>query len=180
MFGYSVGKSFGQPTILPTSGPLAVVFWSFIRLGIGLGIGFAFGLSCFMGIIGPSGRQIPERRSLFPNEGVWRSAKNGLIMWLAIGLLVWLGGGLSGGLFFGLSAGLGAGLFAGVFRGGLEAFAEHFILRFFLSQGGDLPLNLVAFLDEAAERLLLRKVGGSYIFVHRQLLDYFAGLAEEE
>jgi hypothetical protein len=53
---------------------------------------------------------------------------------------------------------------------------KHFILRFFLALRGDLPWNLVPFLDEAAERLLLRKVGGSYIFVHRMLLDYFADL----
>lgn len=30
------------------------------------------------------------------------------------------------------------------------------------------------FLDYAAERILLRKVGGGYIFVHRLLLEYFA------
>jgi hypothetical protein len=54
----------------------------------------------------------------------------------------------------------------------------HFILRFFLSRRSDLPWDLIPFLDEAAERLLLRKIGGSYIFVHRQLLDYFASLDE--
>lgn len=41
---------------------------------------------------------------------------------------------------------------------------------------GSLPWNLIAFLDEAADRLLLRKVGGGYIFVHRLLLEYFASL----
>jgi hypothetical protein len=39
---------------------------------------------------------------------------------------------------------------------------------------------VVAFLDEAAERLLLRKVGGGYIFVHRLLLEYFASLEKKE
>jgi hypothetical protein len=33
---------------------------------------------------------------------------------------------------------------------------------------------LPRFLDYAAERILLRKVGGGYIFVHRLLLEYFA------
>ncbi|HYU75307.1 MAG TPA: hypothetical protein VEL31_21780 [Ktedonobacteraceae bacterium] len=28
----------------------------------------------------------------------------------------------------------------------------------------------------ATERILLRKVGGGYIFIHRLLLDYFASL----
>ncbi len=41
-------------------------------------------------------------------------------------------------------------------------------------------LLFIPFLDEAAERLLLRKVGGSYIFVHRMLLDYFAELGEKD
>jgi hypothetical protein len=43
---------------------------------------------------------------------------------------------------------------------------------------GYAPLNYVRFLDYAAERVLLRKVGGGYIFVHRMLLEYFASLEE--
>jgi len=40
-----------------------------------------------------------------------------------------------------------------------------------------MPLkNYVSFLDYATERILLYKVGGSYMFVHRQLLEYFAAL----
>jgi hypothetical protein len=31
-------------------------------------------------------------------------------------------------------------------------------------------------LDEAADRLLLRKVGGGYVFMHRLLLDHLADL----
>jgi len=42
--------------------------------------------------------------------------------------------------------------------------------------GGSLPRRLVPFLDHAAERIFLRKVGGGYIFIHRMLLDYFAAL----
>jgi hypothetical protein len=49
-------------------------------------------------------------------------------------------------------------------------------LRFWLWRTGSLPWNQIAFLDEAAQRLLLRKVGGGYIFVHRLLLEYFASL----
>jgi hypothetical protein len=39
---------------------------------------------------------------------------------------------------------------------------------------------VTAFLDEAAERLLLRRVGSRYIFIHRLLLDYFASLETKE
>ena len=92
-----------------------------------------------------------------------------------LGLILGLFLGLVSGLFMGLTSLLAFGLF-----GGLDAFAKHFILRFFLSRRDDLPWDLVPFLDEAAERLLLRKVGGTYIFVHRLLLDYFSDLAEYE
>lgn len=47
-------------------------------------------------------------------------------------------------------------------------------LRFWLWRSRTLPWNLVAFLDEAAMRLLLYKAGGSYLFVHRLLLEYLA------
>jgi hypothetical protein len=50
--------------------------------------------------------------------------------------------------------------------GGLFAL-RRFILRLviWIKQSG--PLNYVRFLDYAAGRLFLRKVGGGYIFVHR-------------
>jgi DNA polymerase III delta prime subunit len=50
------------------------------------------------------------------------------------------------------------------------------ILRLLLSWQGNLPWALIPFLDEATERLFLRKAGGGYIFVHRLLRDYFANL----
>jgi hypothetical protein len=57
---------------------------------------------------------------------------------------------------------------------GLNAFVHHFAARFLLWLTGCLPWNLVAFLDEAAERLLLHKVGGNSIFIHRLLLESLA------
>ncbi len=42
-----------------------------------------------------------------------------------------------------------------------------------------MPFRLVPFLDYAIERILLRRVGGGYMFVHRTLLEYFAGLETE-
>jgi len=49
-----------------------------------------------------------------------------------------------------------------------------------LRLNGSAPLNYARFLDCAAERIFLRKVGGGYIFVHRLLLEYFASLEPEE
>jgi serine/threonine protein kinase len=55
---------------------------------------------------------------------------------------------------------------------------RHVILRSVLERAGSIPLNLASFLDHAASLIMLRKVGGGYIFIHRYLLEYFAGLDE--
>jgi len=54
--------------------------------------------------------------------------------------------------------------------GGL-ACLRHGVLRFLLWRAGSIPWNYPRFLDYAAEHILLRKVGGGYIFIHRLLLD---------
>jgi hypothetical protein len=129
-----------------------------------------------------------ETRAI-PNEGIIRSAKNALLFGLVGGLGVGpvfgmcvglvlgtglkpsfrLGVGPAFGLAFGLVFGLGMGL-----RAGGEACLKHVVLRIWLIRNGSTPWNYVRFLDNAAERLLLRKVGGGYAFIHRMLLDYFA------
>lgn len=142
---------------------------------------------------GLSPTQLAERMALSPNEGIWRSGKRGLLtvlsflllVGLAAGMIVALLGGtsintLAYGLVFGLIFGSVGGLIFGLFFGlvggrtGLAAFLQHFVLRFYLWRLGLLPWKLVAFLDEVAQRLLLRKIGGSYIFVHRLLRDVLA------
>jgi hypothetical protein len=147
---------------------------------------------------GLSPTQMPERISLSPNEGIWRSGRRGLIAVLVFVLLVGLAAGLVVGqlgrsihnevygLIFGLIFGSVGGLVLGLAfnlmsgRTGIAAFLQHFVLRFFLWRLGLLPWDLVAFLDEATTRLLLRKVGGSYIFVHRLLRDVLATQGPQE
>ena len=79
----------------------------------------------------------------------------------------------------GLIGGLGTALFIALLVWWLSI-GPHIVLRFWLWRTNSLPWNVVPFLDEAAERLLLRKVDSSYTFVHRLLLDYFATLDESE
>jgi len=57
-------------------------------------------------------------------------------------------------------------------RGGI-ACIEHYVLRWRLRS---LPCQYARFLDYATERILLRKVGGGYMFAHRLLLEYFVAL----
>ena len=79
-------------------------------------------------------------------------------------------GGLIGGLLGGLSYGL--------HRGG-SAVAKHCALRLILWLKGYTPFRFIGFLDHCAKLILLKKVGGGYIFMHRMLLEYFAGLNSE-
>jgi hypothetical protein len=59
--------------------------------------------------------------------------------------------------------------------GGKEVI-RHFSLRFVLWRTGALPWRLARFLDHASVELqILQKAGGGYIFVHRLLLEHFAG-----
>ena len=56
---------------------------------------------------------------------------------------------------------------------GLLAYLQHRRLCAILHDRGRFPADAVDFLNLAAERNLLRKVGGGYTFVHALLLDYF-------
>jgi hypothetical protein len=120
----------------------------------------------------------------------------GLIVGLVAGLIVGLVGGLRfgvaygivglvGGLRFGVAYGLVSGLCLGLVWGwylglmnelgvGGAAYLYYHNYRLWLIRNGSTPWNYVRFLDHAAERILLRKVGGGYAFIHRMLLEYFA------
>jgi hypothetical protein len=131
-----------------------------------------------------SGSQLLQREHLYPNEGIRRSGINGLVLGLIVtgglalplGLASWLSiQRLTSITVIALPLALIIGLALGLFFG-LSAFLRHFVLRFWLWLMDLLPWNIVAFLDEMVERIFLRRIGGSYIFIHRFLLDYFASL----
>ena len=83
-------------------------------------------------------------------------------------------GGLSVSLFGGLTAGSIIGLIAGLIAGGGKASFQHLTLRFILYFNNFIPWNYARFLDYASERLLMKKVGGGYVFYHRMLMEHFA------
>jgi eukaryotic-like serine/threonine-protein kinase len=158
--------------------------------GIGLGDGLLFGLGVglLIGLVyqlwagfaaGLSGREIATKTT--PNEGIYRSARmalisgvgSGLLFGLGIGLLTEQGAGLRVALKNGLLVGVLVGLPTGLKYGG-QACLQHLMLRLGLRHHDSAPWHYIGFLDYAAERLFLRKVGGGYIFIHRLLQDYFA------
>ena len=57
---------------------------------------------------------------------------------------------------------------------------KHYALRLTLWLNGYTPFKFVNFLDHCARLILLKKVGGGYIFIHRMLLEYFAELERAE
>jgi hypothetical protein len=82
--------------------------------------------------------------------------------------------GLNFGLVFALIQSLLVGSTSALVFGGYEVL-KHGFLRKILADKGSTPINYSNFLDYSADKcLLLRKVGGGYIFIHRYLLEYFA------
>jgi DNA polymerase III delta prime subunit len=149
-----------------------------MRVGLvwGLVLGLVFGLvtgPVFGLVVGLEGAEMEMRTA--PGQGTLQSTKNTIITMSIFGLV----GGLLGRLFGGLTAGLLFGLLAGLCSGlqyGGQAVINHYTLRFVLCCDGHTPWSYVHFLDYAAELILLRKVGGGYIFVHRLLMEHFAAL----
>jgi hypothetical protein len=131
----------------------------------------------------PSSTEIGMKTT--PNQGVWQSAINAVMVGLLYGVTLGLmlmpcSVPFFLGLTYWLKLVLVFALIGGVNPGGGKAFIQHFTFRFVLYRNGYLPWNLVRFLDYAAERIFLRKVGGGYIFVHRTLMEHFASLASQE
>jgi hypothetical protein len=136
-------------------------------LDFGLVSGSIFGLlyGTLLGLAqGASGRRVfsQEIISVETLHWSWAAVRSGFIRNLGPAL----GGGLVGRL-------------AGGPASGGDACLQHLTLRLILVRHSFAPWRYVAFLDYADERILLRKVGGGYIFIHRLLQDYFASLYEK-
>ncbi|GER90925.1 hypothetical protein KDW_50870 [Dictyobacter vulcani] len=222
IFGPSVALakslSLEMSNLLALGGDIELIYRAIVGLAFGLSIGLSIGMTyCFiLGLLnGLSNQKLEEHRRLTPNQGIGRSARNGLIIGVictcaswsihilmlfiftrsyylfsrGLGLMlsdesgqqlnILLDQGLNEVLSFGLHNALyigpSCGLLVGLLIGGW-ACIQHIILRVLLWRSGAIPWNYAQFLDFATERILLRKVGGGYIFVHRLLLDYFAAL----
>ena len=144
------------------------------------------------GLRGLSSAEVPAR--IRPNEGIRQSARNAVVLGAVCGvvtgaifalvvvsILEWRIGlealmavDAKPGwpMFLGAAACFGS--LAGLMYGGY-AVVLHAALRLVIAATGPLPLRLRPFLDHAAERGLLRRVGGGYIFAHHSLLEYLAG-----
>jgi hypothetical protein len=166
-------------------------------LGVGLvagaGVGWATGLGVWLGVglVGGLTFTLDDRRAE-PNEGIRRSLRHALTVWLGGGLgtgivgalavatlgaqreelVVGFGAGTAGGLAGGLATGILAGTAIGI-----NPCSQHLAVRALLFITGAAPWRYGLFLEAMAERLLLRRSGSAYLFIHRLLRDYLADLA---
>ncbi len=170
------------------------------KLIIGLSGGLLGGL--VGGLLGGVSRTtLDVHTRVRPNQGVWRSLQystlfgglsGAVVILISVPLEAWILGQLvlqqysdtghslnspylAVSDIFVLISGLLIALSLGLIYGGV-ACLQHLNLRLLLWFTKRIPRNYPRFLDYAAEHILLRKVGGGYIFVHRLLLEYFASL----
>jgi hypothetical protein len=74
-----------------------------------------------------------------------------------------------------LFPGIISSLLFSLFLGGGLVCIQHLSLRIILTRHHKIPWNLAQFLTYCHERRLLQQIGGRYRFIHRELLDHFAG-----
>lgn len=161
--------------------PYGLLFAPFFALIGGLLGGLTGGLSSEI---------LDERKLTLPNQGIRRSFRHSLLVGVVAGMVGGIVGGVFGGivsqvhdpnvlwslvLSYGLIIGPVVGLISGLRAGGM-ACIQHVILRWLLWKRESMPWHYPHFLDYSTEHVLLRKVGGGYIFIHRLLLEYFASL----
>ncbi|HET8844230.1 MAG TPA: hypothetical protein VFN35_22375, partial [Ktedonobacteraceae bacterium] len=197
----NVGKSFLQGLIAGLLfGPLIAAIFTFLTghhetlFEISFPIYFALFGGLFSGFLGGiaggvSWTMLDEQTRVRPNEAIQRSARNALHAGLlgalfcvitipsiitATNLIFQFYDELLPDALISIVMAAILGWLAGAWWGGGFAWLQHMLLRQFLSWTRVAPLRYARFLDYATERVLLRKVGGGYIFVHRLLLDYFA------
>lgn len=129
-----------------------------------------------------------------PNEGIRLSLRNALLMGLGVAgaitvLALWIEvaalradfarsleamSQIALGLIAVITVGMVTGYLISVVYGG-AAVVQHYALRGVLAHQKLMPFRIAPLLDEAANLILLRKVGGGYLFVHRLLMEHLAG-----
>jgi hypothetical protein len=162
---------FNSPTVTQADQIVGMVGGAIASALVGVGLGAMTG-----GEVG---------RSTRPNEGMRRTFANSLKM----GLLVTAGFAISlimstvpvSSLTFGLVqvaiTAVPFGVMGGFIYGGY-AVLQHLILRYVLYRQHSIPRDYARFLDFTVSLILLRRVGGGYIFIHRMLLEYFTAQAD--
>lgn len=153
-----------------------------------------------LGVIGGlRGEKTEVEKAAFPGAGLQKVFKNMVFAGTAVGLVggfclgvamaliiiliigqvmnQWLAAivlAALGGVLMAATLGITLGGVVALWFGGVDLI-QHHSLRFLLRFHKTIPAyRITSVLDYAAERILLRKVGGGYIFIHRLLQEHFA------
>ncbi|MEB3180286.1 MAG: CHAT domain-containing protein [Nostocaceae cyanobacterium] len=135
--------------------------------------------SLISGLVGGLSRGAKIEKTVIPNQGIGRSVNNARFLFMIFALIgIVFAQFYSDGILEGISLGLAVGILAALAGGQRSGFTliQHLTLRVILWWKHDIPWNYARFLDYAAERILLKKVGGGYIFIHRLLLEHLASI----
>ena len=155
------------------------------KIIFGLIGGLIFGL--IGGLIGGLKAEVSIR--VKPNQGIWSSFKNTLILLglsiplmiiFRVGLPYLLGNILETELISIIIAMASFSLIGASISDSSEACAKHFALRLVLHRTNAIPWNYARFLNHCTERLLLQRVGGRYRFIHRLVQEHFAAMPLEQ
>lgn len=162
-----------------------------------LSIGFTVGIA-FMLICGFTRSKLDPDIVIKPNQGIRNSLSNslrlGLFAGVSVGIIIYVFYGFvmrdvltpgfasdipaNSNVVFGASFGLAIAYLFWLINGGFAAL-QHYVLRFALWRQRFIPVRYTRFLDYSYERILMRRIGGGYTFLHKTLLDYFADLRSD-
>jgi transcriptional regulator with XRE-family HTH domain len=173
---------------LGLAGVLGIRFWIVGRLGPGAGYGVLFGLvfgplvGLVWGILARFEAPVDVRTVVSPTDLLRTNRSTVIFESSVLGLVCAAGYGILAGLLHGPRYGLAHGLSYGLVLGlavwlgvalSLTAWGQWLALsRIWLPLHGRLPWALIAFLDDACQRGVLRQVGAVYQFRHARLQDH--------
>lgn len=122
---------------------------------------------------------VETKGKVSPNQGIKLSGRNAIIAGCSIGFGTAIGFSLTMGPLFGSVIGLGFLILATLWYGGFDII-QHYLLRFLFWQDDIAPWHYGRFLDYGVGCILMRRIGGGYIYIHRLLMEYFATLDSNE
>jgi DNA polymerase III delta prime subunit len=191
MFGVIAGVVIGSTGSLEDISPIEHLRISdsknFFKMLILLLASSASVFTSFSLLVGILNQDLKVR--LYPNQGIWKSLQNLFLVNSAISFSITVL--LTGVVIIFGNYDFSTALFSLLINyffifililpvsfpiGGGKAIIQHICLRIILTRHYGIPWNLARFLTYCHERRLLQQIGGRYRFIHRELLDHFAGM----
>jgi predicted lipid-binding transport protein (Tim44 family) len=145
-----------------------------VGVAVGVLIGLAVGALTALTRPADDARAVTAQSVLAADRSV--TVARMIVLGVAAGVLCGVVVGIMGGVVVGIAAGVAAGVLVGAAFGiGFTAWGWFFTARLWLSIRDRLPWQLMAFLDDAHHREVLRQEGAAYQFRHALLQDHLVG-----